>query len=226
MMGRNIDPSAKIASSATLGQNVSIGANVVIHDNVIVEDDVVIAPNAVIGADPKTIGAVRSAGYTLIGKGTFIGEGVIIDAPILSSTIIGAKCYLMPLVYVGHDCQIQQASILSSGVKLGGYVYIGEHGNLGFNVSVHQFSTIGAFAMVGMGAVVNKDIPPFCKAYGVPARFRGANIVGMRRYHFDEDTIADIERYLKEGVLPTAVVTWKKYHDAFYLQSSRKQLTI
>jgi UDP-N-acetylglucosamine acyltransferase len=227
MMGRNIDPTAKIATSAILGQNVSIGAHVVIHDLVILEDDVVIEANTVIGANPKTKGATRSSGNTLIGEGTYIGESVVIDAPILGDTVIGAKCYLMPLVYVGHDCHIERASILSSGVKLGGYVHLGAHCNLGFNVSVHQFSTIGAYAMVGMGAVVNKDIPPFCKVFGVPAAFRGTNAVGMRRNQFDEATIAQIDHYLKSGVLDqTEAASWLQHFDSFNLQSSRKKLTV
>jgi UDP-N-acetylglucosamine acyltransferase len=133
----------------------------------------------------------------------------------------------MPLVYIGHDCHIGEGSILSSGVKLGGYVHLGAHANLGFNVSVHQFSTIGAYAMIGMGAVVNKDILPFSKAFGVPVRFRGVNAVGMRRHKFDEAMIAQIELFLLQGVLDhTEAANWKHYYDAFYVQSSRKKLTV
>jgi UDP-N-acetylglucosamine acyltransferase len=35
--------------------------------------------------------------------------------------------------------------------------------------------------MVGMSAVITRDVPPFAKIYGSPAKLRGANTIGMSR---------------------------------------------
>jgi acetyltransferase-like isoleucine patch superfamily enzyme len=47
---------------------------------------------------------------------------------------------------------------------------------LGVNVAVMDGVTIGQGAIVGAGAVVTKDIPPYAIAGGVPAR-----LIGVRK---------------------------------------------
>jgi UDP-N-acetylglucosamine acyltransferase len=66
-------------------------------------------------------------------------------------------------------------------VLLAGHVRVGNAANLGLGASVHQGRYVGAGVMLGMSSVVTRDIPPFAKAYGSPARVVGANVVGMRR---------------------------------------------
>jgi UDP-2-acetamido-3-amino-2,3-dideoxy-glucuronate N-acetyltransferase len=45
--------------------------------------------------------------------------------------------------------------------------------SLGANSTVTRGITIGQYAFVGAGAVVNKDIPDYALVYGVPARIEG-----------------------------------------------------
>ena len=46
---------------------------------------------------------------------------------------------------------------LSCGVLIGGHSLLFDGCNFGLNACCHQFSRIGHFAMVGMGAVVTKN---------------------------------------------------------------------
>jgi UDP-N-acetylglucosamine acyltransferase len=46
--------------------------------------------------------------------------------------------------------------------------------------------------MVGMGSVVTRDIPPFAKAFGNPARVRGVNVVGMTRMGHSSVSIEEL----------------------------------
>jgi UDP-N-acetylglucosamine acyltransferase len=73
-------------------------------------------------------------------------------------------------------------------------VRVGDGANLGLGVSVHQRRLIGPGAMVGMGAVVTRDVPPWATAFGSPARVRTANVVGMRRSGLPEEAVEEIAR--------------------------------
>ncbi len=67
------------------------------------------------------------------------------------------------------------------------------------NVVVHQRRSIGARAMVGMGAAVTHDVPPFSKVFGVPLRLHGANTVGMTRAGIPQPVVDVVAASLARG---------------------------
>src|SRR3546814_18052278 len=81
---------------------------------------------------------------------------------------------------------------------------------MGGFAGVHQFCRIGAHAFIGMGALVNGDVPPYLLVasddYGRP---RGINSEGLKRRGFDGDRLAAIKRayravYVADGSLAYA----------------------
>jgi UDP-N-acetylglucosamine acyltransferase len=46
---------------------------------------------------------------------------------------------------------------------LGGHTRVMSHANIGLNATTHQFTVVGQYSIVAAGAVIVKDIPPFCK---------------------------------------------------------------
>ena len=44
---------------------------------------------------------------------------------------------------------------------------------IGANATIGPGITLGEFAMIGMGSVVTKDVPPYALVHGNPARIRG-----------------------------------------------------
>jgi len=65
---------------------------------------------------------------------------------------------------------------------------------LGGMTGVHQFVRIGAFAFIGGMAKVTKDIPPYVRADGNPARLFGLNVIGLQRNGFTRETLDELKK--------------------------------
>ena len=120
----------------------------------------------------------------IIGNNNIIREFTAIHKPMQGVTCVHDGCFLLAHNHLSHDVEVFDRVTIASNCQLGGRVCVMEGATLGQGVTVHQRSTIGAYAMVGMGAVVVKDILPFSKVVGNPARFIGVNEIGMQRAGF------------------------------------------
>lgn len=77
--------------------------------------------------------------------------------------------------YVAHDCTIGDFVTFAPGVKCNGNVIIGNHVYVGTGAIIKQGTkkrpiTIGDGAIIGMGAVVTKSVPPGVTVFGNPAK--------------------------------------------------------
>lgn len=137
-----------------------------------------------------------------VGEGTKIWHysHVMCGARIGPNCILGQNVFVDREVVVGRDCKIQNNVSLYSGVVLEDGVFcgpsvvftnvinprarierkhefkttlVGEGASLGANATIVCGVTIGAYALVGAGAVVTRDISPYAVVYGVPARRQG-----------------------------------------------------
>jgi UDP-N-acetylglucosamine acyltransferase len=181
IVSSKIHPSAQIHSTAIIEGDVKIGAGTIIGANCYLKGPLVIGENnqigqqVMIGVDPehKTKSA---AGCVTIGNGNIIREFSVIQRGIGDlDTQINDNCFIMAYAYIAHDCLIESEVILCARVSLSGHCRILKGSILGLSSSLHQFSTVGAHAFVGMGSVVVKDVPPFCLVMGNPARFAKFN---------------------------------------------------
>jgi UDP-N-acetylglucosamine acyltransferase len=199
-----VHPSANIVGPVQIGRRVSIGPNVTIIGPVSIGDDTSISSGAVIGERAEHRGAEeltapREPDLTItehdlirIGARVRVREHVVIQrglpawmigrAERVRGTVVNDDAYLMHGVHVAHDCLVGRSVTLSPFVVLGGHTSVHWGATMGIHSATHQFSTVGAFAMVGMGAMVTRDVPPFTKAVGVPARAIGPNTVGRSRF--------------------------------------------
>ena len=211
-----IHPTAQIDPGARLGANVSVGAFVVIGPDVEIGDGTRIDahcvvtgptrigrdnhfhPHAAIGGDPQdkkfagertelVIGdrnCVRE--FTTINRGTGDGGGV---------TRIGNDNWILAYAHVAHDCQVGNHCVFSNNATLAGHVEVGDYVILSGFAGIHQFCRIGSHAFIGMGALVNGDVPPYlmvaAEGYSRP---RGINAEGLKRRGFDAGRIASIKR--------------------------------
>ena len=110
----------------------------------------------------------------------------------------------MAYCHVAHDCIVGNHVIMSNASQLAGEVEAGDWAIIGGGALVHQFTLIGCHVMIQGGALVNKDIPPYCMAARYPIAYEGVNKVGLHRRGYTSeqiDAIADVYRTIYDSGL-------------------------
>lgn len=106
-----------------------------------------------------------------------IGDGACIcdNVTITSNAIIGKSFHANIYSYIAHDCEIGDYVTFAPRVCCNGNVKIENHAYIGTGAILKQGKrgqplVIGEGAVVGMGAVVTKDVAPFTTVVGNPAK--------------------------------------------------------
>ncbi len=106
-----------------------------------------------------------------------VGEGAVLCpfVTLTSNIRIGQQFHANIYSYVEHDCVIGDFVTFAPGVMCNGNVHIEDHAYIGAGAILKQGSpgaplVIGRGAVVGMGAVVTKSVPPGVTVVGNPAR--------------------------------------------------------
>ena len=125
------------------------------------------------GGQALTVKSAQSLNY----GDNEIGEGAILCANtmILPNVKIGKFFHANYYSSIAHDCVIGDFVTFAPNVRCNGNVHIHDHAYIGASAVIKQGSldkplVIGEGAIVGMGAVVTKDVPPFTTVVGNPAR--------------------------------------------------------
>ena len=112
----------------------------------------------------KHIGGVRLGAHVRIGAHTCVDRGLFHD------TVIDDRAKLDNLVQVGHQARVGRDVVVCAGAILGGSCVVRDCSFIGLGAIIRPHVTVGVGALVGMGAVVTKDVPPGEVVAGNPAK--------------------------------------------------------
>lgn len=144
----------------------------------------------------KLFEKIKNSGYSLatlispyasILPGTQIGEGCIIwDCGISADVSVGNNVLVNSHAMIGHDATIGMHSVISSYSFLGGCTLIGESVYMAPGAMAKDRIKIGDCAIVGMGAIVLRNVRSRAIMVGNPARRFGENESGRVFGMFDK----------------------------------------
>jgi len=215
---RRIHETAIVSSGAEIADDVEIGPYAIIGENVCIDEGTVIGPRAIIegwttigksnkiyagavvGNEPQDLKFKGEKSYLFIGDNNIIREYATISRGTRGGggeTRIGNGNMFMSYVHIAHDCQIGNNIVIAHGTGVAGHVVIEDRAVIGGLAGIHQFTKVGKMAMIGAHSMVTKDIPPFIKVAGNPARVYGINIVGLRRNGVSPSVRQEIKRAYK-----------------------------
>ena len=138
-------------------------------------------PEAAIVADnefPKSIGLPEGRLVNLIDPSACVhptaglGRGCVIycNCFIGFNARLGDRVFALSGVTINHDDVIGDRTILASGATLAGGVTVEADCYIGQSSTVRQMLRIGRNSLIGMGAVVVRDVGPNSVMAGNPAR--------------------------------------------------------
>ncbi|WP_270517330.1 acyltransferase [Sanguibacteroides sp. AM78-02pH3A] len=152
-----------------------------------------------------------------IGKNCNIGQNVVISPEVVLgnnvkvqnnvSVYTGVTCD--DDVFLGPSCVFTNVTNPRSAVNRKSQyaqTHVGKGATIGANATVVCGHDIGAYAFIGAGAVVTKNVPAYALLVGNPARQLGWMSEYGHRLHFDENGVAECpeshEKYrLKDGLV-------------------------
>ncbi|MEZ4681872.1 MAG: acetyltransferase [Caldilineaceae bacterium] len=106
-----------------------------------------------------------------IGAGTLIAAGAVVN----TGTSIGANVIVNTAATVDHGNHIGDHAHIAPGVHLGGDVQIGTGALIGIGAIVMPQRTVGDWAVVGAGALVQRTVAKGTTVVGVPAHLYNAH---------------------------------------------------
>lgn len=213
-MSQKIHPQAAVDPGARIGDNVTIEAFAVIGGAVILEDGVTIKshayldgdvhigknttvyPGVCIGTSPQHRNFTGEGTSVRIGENCTIREYCTINRSIAegSEVTIGDNCFIMAYSHIAHNCTVGNWVVMANHATLAGHIDVEDHVVIGGMTPIHQFVRIGSHAMVGGMSRITHDIPPYTIGAGIPYKFGGLNLVGLKRKGFSLDMRTNLSR--------------------------------
>jgi UDP-2-acetamido-3-amino-2,3-dideoxy-glucuronate N-acetyltransferase len=152
--------------------------SVTIHPSAIVDDGAILGPGTRVWHFVHVCGGARIGNGCSLGQNVFVGNDVVIghnvkiqnnvsvyDAVTIEDDVFCGPSMVFTNVYNPRSAVTRKDEYRKTLIRRGA--------TLGANSTVVCGNTVGQYAFVGAGAVINRDVPDFALMVGVPARQAG-----------------------------------------------------
>jgi UDP-2-acetamido-3-amino-2,3-dideoxy-glucuronate N-acetyltransferase len=146
-----------------------------IHAAACVDDPSVLGPGTQVWHFCHVMPGARIGAGCRLGQNVFVASGVVIgdNVKIQNNVSLYSGCHLEDDVFCGPSCVFTNVvNPRSEIVRRDEYrpTIVRRGATIGANATIVCGHTIGRYAFVGAGAVVNRDLPDYALVVGVPAR--------------------------------------------------------
>jgi UDP-3-O-[3-hydroxymyristoyl] glucosamine N-acyltransferase len=109
-------------------------------------------------------------GHVVLEDNVEVGSNTCIDRGTLGDTIIREGAKIDNLVHIAHNVVVGRHAVVIAHAMIGGSTRIGDYAWVAPCACVRDVVSIGDRAMIGLGAVVVRDVPDGATVMGIPAR--------------------------------------------------------
>lgn len=186
-----IDPTAALAEGVVVGHNSVIGAGVTIGARTEIRHHVVIAPGVRIGSDcliksGSVIGEegfgfekdeqgihtrIPHIGSVIIGDRVEVGALTSICCGTIDHTEIGDDTKIDDHVFIAHNVKTGKNCVIIAASEVSGSVRLGDNSWLAPGATIINGVSVGAGALIGIGAIITKPVEPNAVMGGARAQF-------------------------------------------------------
>jgi len=202
-----VHPSCNVGPYCVIGPDVELGERCHLVSHVVIEGPAKIGTNnrffpfCSIGLAPQDLTYAGEPTRLEIGEHNVIREFVTISRGTAKGggvTRVGNHNLIMAYTHIAHDCKIGDHVIMANAATLGGHVVVDDWAVVGALCPVHHFVHIGAYAFIGGGTTITRDVLPFSKtAAARDTHAYGLNAIGLERRGFNKERIAKIHHAYK-----------------------------
>jgi acetyltransferase-like isoleucine patch superfamily enzyme len=156
-----IHPTAEVSEKAVIGDHTSIWHHAQIREGAIIGESCIISKGVYVDADVRIGNNVKIQNYVSVYHGVTLDDGVFVGPHVCFTNDLYPRA-------VNPDGTLKAADdwVLSK-------TFVGKGAALGANATIVCGNRIGAWAMIGSGSVVTRDIPDHGLAWGNPAQLHG-----------------------------------------------------
>ena len=181
-----------------------------VHETAVVDTDVQIGTGSKIWHFSHIMSHCLLGDNCILGQNVFLGDAVIVGSgvKIQNNVSVYSGVEIEDDVFLGPSMVFTNVNAPRSFIEQKNYArtLVKKGASIGANATIVCGNTIGAYAFIGAGSVVTREVPDFAFIYGVPARQQGWVSKAGARLNFDSGTTAICdtsgEKYeLRDGVV-------------------------
>ena len=156
-----IHPTAEVSPKANIGEGTSIWHQAQVREEVNIGANCIIGKGVYVDAGVSLGDNVKIQNYVSVYHGVTVEDGVFIGPHVCFTNDLKPRAINTDGSLKAADDGVLSKTLIRRGAALGA------------NSTIRCGITVGAWAMIGSGSVVTKDIPDYGLAFGNPAKLNG-----------------------------------------------------